>query len=163
MKKMKLPYKIADAEGVYLYTDDGHRLIDSVSSWWSVIHGYKHPELNAAIHEQTDKFAHIMLGGLTHDPVEKLSDKLAEWLPGDLDYCFFSDSGSVAVEVSLKMALQYFVNRGDLKRTKVLALEHAYHGDTFKAMEVGDDEDYHFILEAYGEKKNAIHLSLIHI
>lgn len=70
MKKMKLPYKIADAEGVYLYTDDGHRLIDSVSSWWSVIHGYKHPELNAAIHEQTDKFAHIMLGGLTHDPVE---------------------------------------------------------------------------------------------
>ena len=158
MKKMKLPYKIADAEGVYLYTDNGHRLIDSVSSWWSVIHGYKHPELNAAIHEQTDKFAHIMLGGLTHDPVEKLSDKLAEWLPGDLDYCFFSDSGSVAVEVSLKMALQYFVNRGDLKRTKVLALKHAYHGDTFKAMEVGDDEDYHFILEAYGEKKNAIHI-----
>lgn len=158
MKKMKLPYKITDAKGVYLYTDDGHELIDSVSSWWSVIHGYKHPELNAAIHEQTDKFAHIMLGGLTHDPVEKLSDKLAKWLPGDLDYCFFSDSGSVAVEVSLKMALQYFVNRGDLKRTKVLALKHAYHGDTFKAMEVGDDEDYHFILEAYGEKKYAIHI-----
>ncbi|MGN0162129.1 MAG: adenosylmethionine--8-amino-7-oxononanoate transaminase, partial [Candidatus Ornithomonoglobus sp.] len=150
-------YKIVDAEGVYLYTEDA-KLIDSVSSWWSVIHGYKNPALNEAIIEQTKKFAHVMLGGLTHDPVQKLSDKLAQWLPGDLDYCFFSDSGSVGVEVSLKMALQYYVNKGDLKRTKVLALTHAYHGDTFKAMEVGDDEDYHFILEAYGEKKDCIHI-----
>lgn len=157
MKTMKTPYKIIDAEGVYLYTEDA-KLIDSVSSWWSVIHGYKNPVLNEAITEQTKKFAHVMLGGLTHDPVEKLSKKLADWLPGDLDYCFFSDSGSVGVEVSLKMALQYYVNSGDLKRTKVLALTHAYHGDTFKAMEVGDDEDYHFILEAYGEKKNCIHI-----
>ena len=99
-----------------------------------------------------------MLGGLTHEPVRKLAEKLQEWLPGDLDYCFFSDSGSVAVEVALKMALQYYVNRGDWKRTKVLSLTHAYHGDTFKAMEVGDDEDYHFILEAYGEKKDVIHI-----
>ncbi|MGN0182763.1 MAG: adenosylmethionine--8-amino-7-oxononanoate transaminase [Candidatus Ornithomonoglobus sp.] len=157
MKTMKAPYKIVDAEGVYLYTEDA-KLIDSVSSWWSVIHGYKNPALNEAIIEQTKKFAHVMLGGLTHDPVQKLSDKLAQWLPGDLDYCFFSDSGSVGVEVSLKMALQYYVNKGDLKRTKVLALTHAYHGDTFKAMEVGDDEDYHFILEAYGEKKDCIHI-----
>ncbi|MGM9935999.1 MAG: adenosylmethionine--8-amino-7-oxononanoate transaminase [Candidatus Ornithomonoglobus sp.] len=157
MKTMRAPYKIVDAEGVYLYTEDA-KLIDSVSSWWSVIHGYKNPALNEAIIEQTKKFAHVMLGGLTHDPVQKLSDKLAQWLPGDLDYCFFSDSGSVGVEVSLKMALQYYVNKGDLKRTKVLALTHAYHGDTFKAMEVGDDEDYHFILEAYGEKKDCIHI-----
>lgn len=157
LKTMKTPYKIIDAEGVYLYTEDA-KLIDSVSSWWSVIHGYKNPVLNNAIIEQTEKFAHVMLGGLTHDPVQNLSDKLAEWLPGDLDYCFFSDSGSVGVEVSLKMALQYYVNKGDLKRTKVLALSHAYHGDTFKAMEVGDDEDYHFILEAYGEKKDCIHI-----
>lgn len=157
MKTMKAPYKIIDANGVYLYTEDA-KLIDSVSSWWSVIHGYKHPELNKAIIEQTNKFAHVMLGGLTHDPVQKLSDKLASWLPGDLDYCFFSDSGSVAVEVSLKMALQYYVNRGDLKRTKLLSLTHAYHGDTFKAMEAGDDEDYHFILEAYGAKKDSIHI-----
>lgn len=157
MKTMKQPYKIVDAQGVYLYTED-QKLIDSVSSWWSVIHGYKHPEITAAIKSQADKFSHVMLGGLTHEPVQKLSAKLSEWLPGDLDYCFFSDSGSVGVEVALKMALQYYVNRGELKRTKVLALEHAYHGDTFKAMEVGDDEDYHFILEAYGEKKNAIHI-----
>lgn len=157
MKTMKQPYKILDAEGVWLYTKDG-KMIDSVSSWWSVIHGYKHPVLTQAIKDQADHFSHVMLGGLTHEPVEKLSAKLAEWLPGDLDYCFFSDSGSVAVEVSLKMALQYYVNQGELQRTKVLALTHAYHGDTFKAMEVGDDEDYHFILEAYGEKKDVIHI-----
>lgn len=157
MKLMKPPFEVVDAEGVYLYTEEGN-MIDSVSSWWSVIHGYKHPVLNEAIKSQVDKFAHVMLGGLTHEPVQKLSDKLAEWLPGDLDYCFFSDSGSVAVEVALKIALQYYVNRGDWKRTKVLALTHAYHGDTFKTMEVGDDEDYHFILEAYGEKKYVINI-----
>ncbi len=157
MKTMKAPYEIIDAEGVYLYTEN-QKLIDSVSSWWSVIHGYKHPALTEAIKSQADRFSHVMLGGLTHEPVRKLAEKLQEWLPGDLDYCFFSDSGSVAVEVALKMALQYYVNRGDWKRTKVLSLTHAYHGDTFKAMEVGDDEDYHFILEAYGEKKDVIHI-----
>lgn len=157
MKTMKSPYKIVDAEGVYLYTED-QRLIDSVSSWWSVIHGYKHPKLNKAIETQLKKFAHVMLGGLTHDPAEKLSEKLQSWLPGDLDYCFFSDSGSVGVEIALKMALQYYMNRKEKQRTTVLALEHAYHGDTFKAMEVGDDEDYHFVLEAYGKSKNVIHI-----
>lgn len=95
-----------------------------------------------------------MLGGLTHDPVQRLSKKLEEFLPGDLDYCFFSDSGSVAVEVSLKMALQYNTNQGR-KRPLVLALEHAYHGDTFKAMEVGDDEDYHFAFES---KSGVVHI-----
>lgn len=157
MKTMKTPYKIVDAQGVYLYTED-QKLIDSVSSWWSVIHGYKHPELNRAIEEQLEKFAHVMLGGLTHEPVQKLSDKLASWLPGDLDYCFFSDSGSVAVEVALKMALQYYMNRGEDQRTMVLALEKAYHGDTFKTMEVGDDEDYHFVLKAYGKSPNVVHI-----
>lgn len=152
MKTMKEPYKIIDADGVYLYTED-NKMIDSVSSWWCMIHGYKNKEITEAIKNQADNFSHVMLGGLTHDPVQKLSNKLKEFLPGDLDYCFFSDSGSVAVEVALKMALQYYVNRGDWKRTKVLSLTHAYHGDTFKTMEVGDDEDYHFILEAYGEKK----------
>ena len=153
MKTMKDPYKIIDAEGVYLYTED-QKLIDSVSSWWCMIHGYKHPELTAAIKEQADCFCHIMLGGLTHEPVQKLSQKLQTFLPGDLDYCFFSDSGSVAVEVSLKMALQYNTNQGR-RRPMVLALEHAYHGDTFKAMEVGDDEDYHF---AFDEKQDVVHI-----
>lgn len=157
MKTMKAPYQIVDANGVYLYTKD-QELIDSVSSWWSVIHGYKHPELNKAIISQVEKFSHVMLGGLTHEPVQKLSKKLQSWLPGDLDDCFFSDSGSVAVEVALKMALQYFMNYGEEQRTMILSLEHAYHGDTFKTMEAGDDEDYHFVLKAYGPSKYVVHI-----
>lgn len=175
MKTMPKPYKITDAKGVYLYTEDSE-LIDSVSSWWSVIHGYKHPVLDEAIKNQVDKFSHVMLGGITHEMAEKLSDKLQSFLPGDLNYCFFSDSGSVAVEVALKMALQYYMNREETKntvlslknshhggslenhRTMVLSLQHAYHGDTFKTMEVGDDEDYHFVLQAYGKSKNVVHI-----
>ena len=157
MKTMKKPYKIVDAEGVYLYTEN-QKLIDSVSSWWSVIHGYKHPELNEAIISQVEKFSHVMLGGLTHEPVQKLADKLQSYLPGDLDYSFFSDSGSVAVEVALKMALQYYMNQGERQRTMILALENAYHGDTFKTMEVGDDADYHFVLQAYGESEYVVHI-----
>ncbi len=157
MKTMRAPYEIVDAEGVYLYTRE-KKLIDSVSSWWSVIHGYKHPELNRALISQAEKFSHVMLGGLTHEPVKRLSQKLADWLPGDLDYTFFSDSGSVAVEVALKMALQYYMNRGETERTMILALEHAYHGDTFKTMEAGDDEDYHFVLKAYGPSRYVVHI-----
>ena len=157
MKTMKEPWKIVDAEGVYLDTGE-KRLIDSVSSWWSVIHGYKHPELNQAIVSQVEKFSHVMLGGLTHEPVQRLSEKLESWLPGDLNYSFFSDSGSVAVEVALKMALQYYMNRGEEQRTMILALEHAYHGDTFKTMEAGDDEDYHFVLKAYGDSPYVKHI-----
>lgn len=157
MKTMREPYEIVGAEGVWLDTKEG-RMIDSISSWWSVIHGYRHPVLTEAIVKQARQFSHVMLGGLTHEPVKRLADKLAEWLPGDLDYCFFSDSGSVGVEVALKMALQYYINRGELQRTGILSLTHAYHGDTFKTMEAGDDEDYHFILEACGEKKDVIHI-----
>lgn len=157
MKTMSTPYKVIDASGVYLYTED-NKMIDSVSSWWSVIHGYKHPVLTQAIKEQADHFSHVMLGGLTHEPVQRLSDKLETWLPGDLNYSFFSDSGSVAVEVALKMALQYYMNQGNKERVMTLSLTHSYHGDTFKTMEVGDDEDYHFILEAFGEKKYAVNI-----
>lgn len=157
MKTLGAPYEIVDAEGVYLYTKE-KRLIDSVSSWWSVIHGYKHPALNQAIIDQVNRFSHVMLGGLTHEPVQRLSEKLEDFLPGDLNYCFFSDSGSVAVEVALKMALQYYMNRGETGRTMILALEHAYHGDTFKTMEAGDDEDYHFVLKAYGPSQYVAHI-----
>ena len=157
MKTMKTPYEIVDAEGPYLYTKDA-KLLDSISSWWSVIYGYHQPQITEAICKQANKFSHVMLGGLTHKPVEELSEKLSSWLPGDLDYCFFSDSGSVAVEVALKMALQYYVNRGETGRKTVLALEHAYHGDTFKTMDVGDDEDYHFILQVYGQNPYIVHI-----
>ena len=155
MKTVGPPIKIVSAQGVHLYTEDGHDLIDSISSWWSVIHGYNNSRINNVIKEQLDKFAHVMLGGISHEPVRKLSDKLASWLPGDLNYCFFSDSGSVAVEVALKMALQFNTNRGS-DRSVILALRHAYHGDTFKAMEVGDDDDYHFAFAGCGGKKRGV-------
>ena len=157
MKTMEDPIQVTDAHGVILETTEGP-LIDSISSWWSNDFGYAHPELTAAITGQAEHFSHVMLGGLTHAPVQKLADKLAEWLPGDLDYCFFSDSGSVAIEVALKMALQYYMNRGIKGRTTVLSLEHSYHGDTFQAMKAGDDEDYHFVLEAYGPDPDFIHI-----
>lgn len=158
MKTMKPPFKIVDAEGVYLVTDDGKRLIDSVSSWWCVVHGYKNPRITAAIKNQADKFSHIMLGGLSHEGAEKLANKLADFLPGDLNHVFFSDSGSVAVEVALKMAMQYAYNRGETSRTKVLALNNAYHGDTFKTMAVGDDEEYHFVLEMDKSERGVVHI-----
>lgn len=157
MKTMQTPYEIVDAEGVYLYTRE-RRMIDSVSSWWSVIHGYKHPALNQVLVDQAGRFSHVMLGGLTHAPAQQLAEKLGQWLPGELAYSFFSDSGSVAVEVALKMSLQYFMNRGQTQRTMILALEHAYHGDTFKTMEAGDDADYHFVLQAYGPSRHVVHI-----
>ena len=157
MKTMQTPYEIVDAEGVYLYTRE-RRMIDSVSSWWSVIHGYKHPALNQVLVDQAGRFSHVMLGGLTHAPAQQLAEKLGQWLPGELAYSFCSDSGSVAVEVALKMALQYFMNRGQTQRTMILALEHAYHGDTFKTMEAGDDADYHFVLQAYGPSRHVVHI-----
>ena len=157
MKTMQTPYEIVDAEGVYLYPRE-RRMIDSVSSWWSVIHGYKHPALNQVLVDQAGRFSHVMLGGLTHAPAQQLAEKLGQWLPGELAYSFFSDSGSVAVEVALKMALQYFMNRGQTQRTMILALEHAYHGDTFKTMEAGDDADYHFVLQAYGPSRHVVHI-----
>ena len=157
LKTMKAPYEIVDANGVYLYTKD-QKMIDSVSSWWSVIHGYKHPALNQVLVDQAGRFSHVMLGGLTHAPAQQLAEKLGQWLPGELAYSFFSDSGSVAVEVALKMALQYFMNRGQTQRTMILALEHAYHGDTFKTMEAGDDADYHFVLQAYGPSRHVVHI-----
>ena len=153
MKTLKSPHKVLDAEGVYLKTSD-KKLIDSISSWWCMIHGYKNPELNEAMKNQIDKFSHCMLAGLSHDSVEKLSQKLESYLPGDLNHYFFSDSGSVGVEVALKMAFQYNKNRGE-SRKKILALKNAYHGDTFMTMAVGDDEDYH---GAFPKNPDVIHI-----
>lgn len=155
-KNMTPPIHITKAEGIYLYEGE-KKYIDTTSSWWSVIHGYNHPELNKALHRQIDIFSHVMLGGLTHSPALKLAEKLACMLPEDLNHCFFSDSGSVAVEVSLKMAIQYFHNKGQQEKKCVLALENAYHGDTFKAMAVGDDPDYH---QAFPDKSNVYHVSV---
>ena len=134
--------KVVHAEKEFLTLDNGETLIDGISSWWAAIHGYNHPELNQALVEQAGQFSHIMLGGLTHDPVQKLADLLVEITPRGLNHVFFSDSGSVGVEVALKMAIQYWSNQGQTEKKKFLSLHDAYHGDTFKCMEVGDDPDY---------------------
>jgi len=131
-------YPVSHADGVHLHLTDGRNLIDGTASWWSVIHGYNRPELNAAIEQQLGKMAHVMLGGLTHEPVARLAQLLTEITPAGLNKVFFSDSGSVAVEVAMKMALQFWFSQGQHQKTQFLALRSGYHGDTFAAMSVCD-------------------------
>jgi len=129
---------VKSASGVYLKLENGERIIDGMSSWWSVIHGYNVPELNAAAQEQLGKMSHVMFGGLTHEPAIKLAQTLLDITDENLEHIFFSDSGSVSVEVALKMAFQYWNSQGNRDKTKILAFEKGYHGDTFGAMSVCD-------------------------
>ncbi|WP_415887013.1 adenosylmethionine--8-amino-7-oxononanoate transaminase [Neptuniibacter sp. QD37_6] len=131
-------YPVESASGVKLKLSNGKELIDGMASWWSVIHGYNNPELNQAAHEQIDKMAHVMFGGLTHEPAINLCQKLVEMTPANLDKVFIADSGSVAVEVALKMAIQYQHARGKPEKHKLLTIKNGYHGDTFGAMAVCD-------------------------
>ncbi len=131
-------YEVASASGVRIRLKDGRELIDGMASWWCVIHGYSHPELNRAVEEQLQKMAHVMFGGLTHEPAIALGRKLIDLTPEPLQHVFFSDSGSVAVEVAIKMALQYWQGRGRAGKTRLLTVRGGYHGDTFGAMAVCD-------------------------
>ncbi|MGR5348585.1 adenosylmethionine--8-amino-7-oxononanoate transaminase [Vibrio mediterranei] len=130
-------YPVTEANGVYLKLKDGREIVDGMSSWWSTIHGYNHPTLNAALREQSEKMSHVMFGGITHQPAIDVCKRLLQITPTNLEHIFFADSGSVAVEVSLKMALQYWHAKGQ-SRPKFLTLRHGYHGDTFAAMSVTD-------------------------
>jgi adenosylmethionine-8-amino-7-oxononanoate aminotransferase len=131
-------YEVVSAEGVTLRLADGTELIDGMSSWWCTIHGYNHPVLNKAAVDQIDKVSHVMFGGITHAPAVNLCEKLVEITPQGLDKVFLADSGSVGVEVAIKMAFQYWISQGQPGKNKLLSLRHGYHGDTFAAMSVCD-------------------------
>ena len=133
-------YEVESAHGCKLKLKDGRELIDGMSSWWAVIHGYNHPLLNNAITQQLGKMAHVMFGGLTHEPAVELARKLVKLTPEPLQKVFFSDSGSVSVEVAMKMALQYWSSKGEEKKVKFATVRSGYHGDTWHAMSVCDPE-----------------------
>jgi adenosylmethionine-8-amino-7-oxononanoate aminotransferase len=126
------------AEGVRIQLDDGRELIDGMSSWWSTIHGYRHPAIEAALKDQLERLPHVMFGGLTHEPAVELCERLVSISPDPLERVFLCDSGSVAVEVAIKMALQFWQSRGRPERRRLLTLRGGYHGDTFGAMAVCD-------------------------
>ncbi|MEJ0046650.1 MAG: aminotransferase class III-fold pyridoxal phosphate-dependent enzyme [Rhodospirillales bacterium] len=132
------PLRAVRTEGSRIWLDDGRVLIDGTASWWTACHGYNHPHIRQAVAEQLARMPHVMFGGLTHEPAERLAERLAALLPGDLNHVFFADSGSVAVEVAMKMAAQYWLNQGVRTRTKFLAFAGGYHGDTFATMAVCD-------------------------
>src|ERR1700712_920063 len=140
MKTAASPLAVARTEDCRIVLADGRELIDGIASWWTACHGYNHPHIRQAVERQLATMPHVMFGGLVHEQALTLARRLAAMLPGDLDRVFFSESGSVAVEIAMKMAQQCWINRGEPKRTKFIAFRGGYHGDTLGAMAVSDPD-----------------------
>ena len=141
MRTTPIGLPVSEAEGVRIKLADGRTLIDGISSWWSVCHGYRHPHIEQAVVNQLQKLPHIMLGGYQHEPAALLARRLADICPGELNHVFFTDSGSVAIEVAMKMAIQFWLNNGIKGRHKFMHFRGGYHGDTFATMAVCDPEE----------------------
>src|SRR6266487_5855107 len=138
MKTASLPLAVTATQGSRIVLADGRELVDGIASWWTACHGYNHPHIRAAVERQLAVMPHIMFGGLAHEQALTLACRLAALMPGDLKRVFFSESGSVAVEIAMKMALQFWLNRGIRRRRKFLAFKGGYHGDTTGAMAICD-------------------------
>ena len=150
MKLAPTPIAVVGADGARLKLADGRELIDGVSSWWTTCHGYNHPHIREAVAVQLQAVPHVMLGGLATEPTLRLAKRLADLLPGDLDHVFFSESGSVSVEIAMKMAVQYWINKGQKGRHRFVSFRFGYHGDTLAAMSVCDpDEGMHALFKGY--------------
>ncbi|MEE8258502.1 MAG: adenosylmethionine--8-amino-7-oxononanoate transaminase, partial [Sphingomonadales bacterium] len=143
MKTAEAPLAVVSADGVRLKLEDGSELIDGIASWWTAVHGYNHPHIIKAIKAQADVMPHVMFGGLVNEPAVKLAGRLAALAPDDLSKVFFAESGSVSVEVALKMAVQYWKNKGEAGRTRFLSFRGGYHGDTTAAMAVSEPDGMH--------------------
>ena len=141
MKTARPPLPVVATRGSRLVLADGRELVDGLASWWTACHGYNHPHIADALREQIQSMPHVMFGGLAHEPAYRLASRLAKMLPGDLNHVFFAESGSVSVEIAMKMALQFQINRGVRGRTKFLAFRGGYHGDTLATMTVCDPEE----------------------
>jgi adenosylmethionine-8-amino-7-oxononanoate aminotransferase len=141
MKTARPPLAVARTHGARIVLEDGRELVDGIASWWTACHGYNHPHIAAAVRRQLELAPHVMFGGLAHEPAYRLAARLASLLPGDLNHCFFAESGSVAVEIAMKMALQFHINRGVQGRTRFLSFRGGYHGDTLATMTVCDPEE----------------------
>ncbi len=135
------PLAVMATHGARIRLADGRELIDGISSWWTACHGYNHPHIRAAVEQQLATLPHVMFAGLVHEPALRLAHRLAALLPGDLERVFFTESGSVAVEVALKMAIQYWRNKGQVEKQRIVYFRHAYHGDTFATMALCDPEE----------------------